>query len=406
MMIQKILPYAAQSPELEFLLSLAVGKAQAIPDDLNWPEFSRLVEKSRMEPLLAARIRKLPQWADCPVLAGLARRSSEFAILAMGQITALAEIMALFQRADIRALSLKGPALAMSLYGNPALRFSRDLDVWVEQSALENACALLSRNGWMQEDIPAKTPKQKKLFLQRSKHITFQKNNVLLELHWKISFREDALGFEDFWAARRQMTLAGVSIPCMEETQDAAYQLAHSMEHGCERMRWVVDLYYLLQKQAAAALWEKGNPTTLHYLCALLLLDRTKILALSPVCLPDFSVTAEADGVHISYAPSLSALFSQAEALAFFCEEFMAADLSPLLERAGHIRLDSILEPNPTRATLTVIRHRLIPNQEQWQMVTLPDWLYFLYYPLRWFTGLRRTMSALFHNRTNTGKGC
>lgn len=60
----------------------------------------------------------------------------------------LSEIINAFQKDEVRILVLKGPALALTIYPDPAMRTSSDLDLLVLQKQMPQARAILERLGY------------------------------------------------------------------------------------------------------------------------------------------------------------------------------------------------------------------------------------------------------------------
>lgn len=156
-MEEKVFKQKKFLPEMEYLLSLAIGRAGNV-SELDWTKFLELAEKNRLEPLIVERV---PQ--DKEELQQLCAARNRYSLLCMHQMQTLALVMGAFERSGIPALSLKGPILAMELYGNPALRQSRDLDILAPEANFESACRLLEQWGYREEiTVFNKTPLRRK----------------------------------------------------------------------------------------------------------------------------------------------------------------------------------------------------------------------------------------------------
>jgi len=111
-----------------------------------WERIVATAEGERLVPLLAAVTR------DCPLPSPVADRlrSAEVAagrrhLLGVAQ---LRRLLAAFGSAEIPIMTLKGPALGESLYGDPTLRPFTDLDLLVHRADTTRAVALLSGLGY------------------------------------------------------------------------------------------------------------------------------------------------------------------------------------------------------------------------------------------------------------------
>ncbi len=78
----------------------------------------------------------------------------------------LQKLLALFADNDVRAVPYKGPALALQLYGNVALRQFSDLDILVHPRDVLRARDLLLAEGYAQ--LPPLTDGQQAVLLAHS----------------------------------------------------------------------------------------------------------------------------------------------------------------------------------------------------------------------------------------------
>jgi len=97
----------------------------------------------------------------------------------------LLELINAFQKAGVRMLVLKGPALAWTAYPNPATRFSRDLDILVAAEHIIQAREILNKINYQCE---SKIFEKLKHFYYDEHFIpqTDSKNKRIIELHWEL----------------------------------------------------------------------------------------------------------------------------------------------------------------------------------------------------------------------------
>ena len=166
----------------------------------------------------------------------------------------LAEIAA----ARVRALVIKGSALAYTHYPQPWLRPRTDTDLLIGYGDLEPAASALERRGYRRSDALTSGTLV-------SHQVAFEKTDAhdvhhVVDLHWKVvnpQLLAEALPFEDLWrdarpaaalgpAARVPSDIASVLIGCV-------HRLAHHQGH--DRLIWLYDLK-LLTAGLPAAGWD------------------------------------------------------------------------------------------------------------------------------------------------------
>lgn len=252
-MIEKWMDFFSVPQEIDWMLSLAAGDLQTpLMEGMDWQRFAELVSKNRLEPLVAVGIKKLPQETvrRIPGSETYAKVKNSLALLSMRQIQTLACVMSDFAAHGIRALSFKGPLLALDLYGNLELRYSHDLDILIARTDFPKSCERLEANGFQEEiTVLNKTEKRRRKVEGPMGiiHTKFFRGDLCIELHWKISHRI-AESFDAFWERRSQKKLLGQTIHCLGDLDNISYLICHAAGHGYMRMRWLVDLYILLQR--------------------------------------------------------------------------------------------------------------------------------------------------------------
>jgi hypothetical protein len=140
-------------------------------------------------------------------------------------IEKLVEVIDLLNAHGIRVIPYKGPLLAITAYGNVALRqASADLDILVHHRDFVRAKDLLLSQGfqqWMQTECKS--------------HLHRPVDNLEIDVHHAIVPRSYgfSLDFEEIWGRRRCLVLPGTSLPyfsqedllmmlCLDLTKDIA----------------------------------------------------------------------------------------------------------------------------------------------------------------------------------------
>jgi hypothetical protein len=223
------LDQSAREPagEAALLITCLRGLPYLVPEDTNWKLLLDLARENGVllllhQSLLATGL-KMPGFfqdaaEECRVSAQQLAGELE------GLLQALQEL-----RVDI--LPLKGPALALALYGSAALRSSNDLDLLVRSEDFPRCEALLLGQGF----IPLGTA---------SEHDRrFLRDNLLVELHFELASPLDfPLDIEPIWSRSRPDKFRGHPIRALSPIDLVLYLCCHGLKHGFSRLIWIMDV--------------------------------------------------------------------------------------------------------------------------------------------------------------------
>ncbi len=166
----------------------------------------------------------------------------------------LLNILKLFEAHKIRAIPFKGLVLAISIYGNLAMRQFSDLDILVKQEDVVKAQELLiaqkyklevDHYGWQQTFVHS------------------QKPEIVVDIHYELTplsyFPFKLPDFETLWQRSRSLTLKGESIiefSCDDLLIILAVQIARGINESKASLAQICDLAELLRIQQRFD-WEK-----------------------------------------------------------------------------------------------------------------------------------------------------
>ncbi len=167
----------------------------------------------------------------------------------------LSRLLRLFAEQAIEVVSLKGPALALSLYGNEALRSSSDLDLLVRTRDVLRAKRLLEGFGYhMQSVVPSRADDA--CLRRRDRQISFsahqdpdQANNSWIDLHWRLLPGYFPASFDEHqvWEDLREMSVGGIAAPTLSPEHQLMFLCAHGTKHLWQRLGWICDVAALLR---------------------------------------------------------------------------------------------------------------------------------------------------------------
>jgi signal peptidase I len=267
---QMLLAPAAFStrPEDEMLICCArtrVDSASAerikilLQKDIDWTYLVRSARRHGVMPLLYQSLRTTcPETVPQAIMDQLQGHFHTNALRNHFLTQELLRLLNLFKAHGIPALTLKGPVLAASVYGNLALRQFCDLDILVQEQDFSSARALLLSQGY---HSPGKlTRAQETASLQVRHHAKFVRDDgrVLVELHWRIVERRFSFALDRLWERLEPVSLAGATVSNLPPEDLLLYLCAHGSKpaHHWGRLGWVCDVSELIRTHPGLD-WER-----------------------------------------------------------------------------------------------------------------------------------------------------
>lgn len=178
----------------------------------------------------------------------------------MVRVDGLRAIIAALDAAGVRALLMKGAALAYTIYPAPHLRPSDDVDVLIAHESLAAADAALVGAGFQRQLEPDSTLASLQRHYVRPAGSAFEH---IVDLHWAAANRHvfaRLLEFEDVWARSQPMplpgrarglgTVDGLLLACV-------HRVAHHADHPC--LIWLWDVHLLASRLTADLVDELGR---------------------------------------------------------------------------------------------------------------------------------------------------
>lgn len=383
--------------ELELMLKLSLRQKDAdFSGEPDWAYFDALVKQHRIQPLLIRGLRQR-NVDGCPELAKYRAQQNKYAMDSMTRLQVLAQVNAAFSDAGIRMISMKGPLLSVELYGDPSMRTSRDLDLMVAPEDLRRAGDILTGMGFTLKPNPyATTPLRHKYYglVEHEKHEVYYRGDVCLELHWEHDYQTKR-SFDALWENREEMTLMGRSAAVMGAADRYPALITHAAEHGFLRLRWLLDLYELQKKPAFS--WEKTLDAMLEQgvgeilLETLLVMYRLNLPDLPDVVCGKFSLTKGEGGVTLRTADALREQTEKAKALSDAVYPLLLREVRPTEPewKAYDCHLPTTIYGKTLGQKVLLA---LGPTKYEFELIDLPDWLFWAYFIIRPFNWLRRKL--------------
>lgn len=387
------------SPELMLLLRSAQGTMEArkkidilISQGINWDLFLSLAMHHRIFPLVYKTLSGLNNpLIPRSVLDALHqeyRKNLLKTIVITGETVKLGKI---FQEKEIKPIFLKGAPLAQKLYGDIALRMSKDIDIFVEPRDLEQAEKALLQGGYQKKegDIPF-TPRQRKEHLDKYHHYSYlhQDRGVNVELHWKM--HQIDLKFSPLTKlTRNSVEIGSFLVPVLPNEEWLFFLMVHGSNHKWFRLRWLSDIERFFR--VAEINWDKlvslANCTGMR-----VIVHQTALLLehFVDAPIPEHIMRSSYNDKKAQKLAKevINHLFDQMENIhgpePSYWQAFWSNSGYRLGLRSGW------------RNKFSFIISLLKPVGEDYKFVALPDSLYFLYYFIRPITWLKRRINSVW----------
>ena len=246
--------------QLSYLID-AIRNSPRPPPQLSldgWRRFIVQLHPEGIVPLLDYHLRSWPEKCRPPdeIMALLDRmllRAAGRNLLVGRQVQDVVDAM---DRAGISVLLLKGPALARTIYQDPALRISTDIDLLVHPEDVHASETVL-------EELGYRSP-EKKFHMSRCDqyHEEFEPPGVglLIELHWQLDCRFGLFpdgSLDRMFSRRIPLNQGDLSCDTLSPPDHLLYCAFHNVfQHRSMRLDWICDIALLMAELDTPDAWE------------------------------------------------------------------------------------------------------------------------------------------------------
>lgn len=241
------------SNELRLLLFLCgVETEQVSFEQLNWTRFGVLARKHRIVGHLlknAETKRILPVF----VYEELKENQRINSAKALNSASEISKINQLLSQEKVAHLFFKGTVLSVEIYDDPGFRDFKDIDVLVCRKDVERVCRLLKGMGYeLIEPSFFLTNRQKRenYSISHHYHLIQKEKKIQIELHWRLSNPHAYVPIppEELLASPAFISLGDKNIPCLRDVENLVFLAAHGAIHQWYRLFWLIDFYKLIKK--------------------------------------------------------------------------------------------------------------------------------------------------------------
>jgi hypothetical protein len=271
----------ANQPEEELLLSVCTANAdrtgqinQLLQGDIDWTRVANLADRHRVTPILYRQLSRIaPEIVAQPALRQIVSRFHCIAKQNLLLAKELLLLLELFQENDIPVILLKGPLLAVSVFGDLCGRQFGDLDLLLRPANLPKARRLLQSRGYRPEIAMEAATEAAYIRSEHAFQYLRDEDNLVVELHWRLEdhYLKFPFDMERLWSSASSEQLFGNPVASLSSEILFLYLCMHGAKHYWERLEWIaclpavirtyVDLNWLLVIEMARSM---GGLRILH----------------------------------------------------------------------------------------------------------------------------------------------
>lgn len=229
----------------------------AAAQPVDWERFLRQVEWHRVAGIVHRTLASHPQLAvPAQVRATVAHSAAAGAQRSIRATMRLAQILRAFQASAIPLCILKGIPLSQQIFQDIGVRDSRDIDVLVPRGDVRRADQQLAELGFIRVH-PSSDESAESLaaFIERHVHFEYMHaaSRQKVELHWRLWDSEDLGPSEPPPASWEPFVMQGLTMQVLPPELLLPYLCVHGSKHAWFRMKWLLDVAWILQTQPSAA---------------------------------------------------------------------------------------------------------------------------------------------------------
>jgi hypothetical protein len=241
--------------------ALEAARSLAVQTQLDWAALVRVADEERLGPLLYRAVR----WQNLvPPAVEEGLRAARYSIavrdrLLRGELVAILDCLAA-QGVDV--LLLKGAALAQTVYGGTGLRPMEDLDLLVHQEGVRPALRILAEQGYRRVGLEvrpgADLAYENEVMLRKAGPVDFS-----VEVHWSLfdlPYYQQVLPMAWFWQTASTVQIGNTPVQVLGPEAQILHLCGHMvLHHGGERARllWLHDVAEVLSHYRDQVDWEE-----------------------------------------------------------------------------------------------------------------------------------------------------
>ncbi|HEV8618192.1 MAG TPA: nucleotidyltransferase family protein [Candidatus Udaeobacter sp.] len=344
-----------------------------VESNLDWDYFYQLARRHSLVALVAFQLERSVKESVPPEVRQSFRK--DYQENAARNLVLADELISLVKACTgvgVEVVIFKGPSLAVSAYGDLALRRFIDLDLIVRRADVGRAVEVLTAQGYK----PSRplNAEQQALLVRTQHNLQFTRGRLIVELHWQVSSELFAASVtaEELWQDLETIRINQADMKTLA-TENLLFSLCvHGSRHLWQRLAWICDLDRIIATRKSidwSRLMTRAKQTSMQRMFLLGPALAAKILATR---LPDSIRDAIGRDRRIDF------LAGRIQERLFDGPEQLPASLGAILRYNLLIRKD-------WRSRLRYCRFLFAPTDSDLGALRLSPSFHFVYYLLRPF---------------------
>ena len=221
----------AGADEAALLITCFRDMPIVVAHDTDWQTLARMARENGVLPLVHQTLAETG--SEMPECFQVAARSSRNAAETLASELEL--LLQCFAEHGIEVLPLKGPVLALQLYGDATSRSCKDLDLLVRRDDFHRGEALLLEQGYAAGEM-------------NDSERRFLRDGISVELHFDIAApRVYQFDLDGIWSRSRHGDFRSKPIRVMSRDDLVLFLCSHGLSHGFSRLIWILDVARALE---------------------------------------------------------------------------------------------------------------------------------------------------------------
>ncbi|MEM8810837.1 MAG: nucleotidyltransferase family protein, partial [Cyanobacteria bacterium P01_G01_bin.38] len=358
--------------------------------ELDWEFLIILAARHRVLPLLFHNLKQIaPKALSSKELPRLQTFFSHHALRNLSQTAEIVRLVDLLKQNNIQAIPFKGPALALNVYGDIALRQFDDLDILVSQSDFLEARELLMTKGGYQRPKPSNfLTLEQELSHLRSGYACSLVNldrKTFVDLHQQLTggtFLPYPFDFQDL-CQRLVPVSQSHQFLTLHPDDLLLYLCVHGAKSLWERLGWICDVAELVRTNPTID-WEhllkKAQTAKIERMLLLGLQLANQVLGMTLPSVITARINADLETQRLAQQVYQRLLSGEGGLNANFHLDKLKFQFRAIADPREQVRYCIKCF---YRHGLTPIWRLFRPTEKEWQFIKLPRSFHFLYYLIR-----------------------
>lgn len=341
-----------------------------IERDIDWDYLVQIASMHRLIPLLYWHLKSLDLEIQQPIMGTL---KTLFELNINKNLLFLGELFKIIDASKTNELDIipfKGPILAILVYRNLGLRHFDDLDIFVHQKDVIIAKKIVSSLDYVSKLQLDKN--KEKLYIKTQREFKFYnpKNNVNIELHWRLIglsfyFKDDIFRNPDIVKVKIQ----NKEISSLTNELTLLLLCVHAAGHRWERLNWLCDISELVKSYKFN--WDN-------------VISKAEELGVKRILLVNLLLSNDLIGLKLP--EEIQNQISQDNSLQFVLLDIKRTIFSDGHEKISKASLRLKIREGRLDRFMDLFRITFLPTHKEWAAFNLPFLLcplYYFYRPLK-----------------------